>query len=97
RGYISASVPALKPVAGVAGDVVCAQADAVLINGIPVAARRPHDPSGRPLPRLEGCKTLGAEQIFVLSTYAPDSFDGRYFGPISTALVLEKVTPLWTF
>lgn len=97
RRYIPASVPALKPIAAVAGDAVCAHNDTITINGIRVASRRQNDPSGRPLPSWNGCQTLATDQIFVLSTYAADSYDGRYFGPVSTSAILEKVAPLWTF
>ena len=49
------------------------------------------------MPLWSGCQTLTPNQIFLLSTYAPDSFDGRYFGLSRTSDIIEKVTPVWTF
>jgi conjugative transfer signal peptidase TraF len=96
RRYLPYRVPALKPVAAIAGDTVCASADSISINGTPVATRNTADHLGRELPSWHGCQTLTTAQLFLLSTYAPDSFDGRYFGPTDTADVIEKVAPLWT-
>jgi type IV secretory pathway protease TraF len=55
------------------------------------------DRFGREIPRWNGCKTLAPDEVFLLSTHAADSFDGRYFGPTSIADIIEKVAPLWTF
>ncbi len=40
---------------------------------------------------------LGPGEVFLLNTAAPDSFDGRYFGPVSTNSIIGKATPLWTW
>lgn len=96
RRYLPVGVPALKPVAAIAGDTVCALADGISINGTAVATRAVTDHLGRVLPSWHGCQTLTAAQVFLLSTYAPESFDGRYFGPSDIADVIEKVAPLWT-
>jgi conjugative transfer signal peptidase TraF len=95
RRYLPLTVPALKPIAASAGDTVCASQDAISINGREVARRAVADHFGRALPTWEGCRTLAPRQVFLLSTHAADSFDGRYFGPSDTADVIEKVTPLW--
>lgn len=97
RRYLPFRVPALKPVAAIAGDRVCASAEGITINGAAVATRTATDHLGRDLPTWDGCQTLTPQQVFLLSTYAPDSFDGRYFGPTDTADVIEKVAPVWTF
>jgi type IV secretory pathway protease TraF len=57
----------------------------------------PTDRQGRPLPVWRGCRTLAADEIFPLSTVLPTSFDGRYFGPIRTSVVLGIARPLWTW
>ena len=97
RGYLPRTVPALKPIAAIAGDVVCADAGSISINGAAVAGRRTADHQEREMPIWNGCKTLSPGQVFLLSTYALDSFDGRYFGVSETADIIEKVTPVWTF
>ncbi len=90
-------MPALKPVAAIAGDEVCARATSISINGVIVAERRAQDNSGRDIPFWTECKTLTVGQVFLLSTYASDSFDGRYFGVSEPTDIIEKVAPVWTF
>jgi conjugative transfer signal peptidase TraF len=97
RGYLPRSVPALKPVAAAAGDVVCASEADISIDGTAVAQRRAKDSQGREMPLWSGCKTLSSDQFLLLSTYASDSFDGRYFGVSERADIIEKVRPVWIF
>ena len=97
RGYLPRTVPALKPVAAVAGDEVCAEDLRIKVNGTDIAERRKEDHQGREMPTWTGCKTLSLGQVFLLSTYALDSFDGRYFGVSEASDIIEKVRPVWTF
>lgn len=97
RGYLPRTVPALKPVAAIAGDEVCAHAQSVTINGKEVVDRRLEDRQNRKMPLWSGCKTLSPGQVFLLSTYAADSFDGRYFGVSEASDIIETVAPVWTF
>jgi conjugative transfer signal peptidase TraF len=89
RNFTDPSDRFIKRIAGSAGDVVCADGAHVTINGERVAARRASDSTGRPLPAWEGCRTLTAEEIFLLGETA-DSFDGRYWG-IVTRSHIESV------
>ena len=95
RGYIPATVPLVKRVAAVAGDTVCAINHAVSIDGRHVADQLTADPLGRPLPDWSGCRTLRSGQIFLLMQGVPDSFDGRYFGPVPVSAVIGRLVPLW--
>ena len=97
RGYLAAGVPILKFVAARAGQQVCRTVDKVTIDGAAVASARDRDSSGRPLPRWDGCRVLGPGEVLLLNTAAPDSFDGRYFGPVSVTSIIGKATPLWTW
>ncbi len=97
RHYLPVDVPALKRVRAVAGATVCAADTSISIDGVPIAARRLADGLGRPLPTWSGCQTLTDGQIFLLSEASADSFDGRYFGPISSTQLIAKVRPLWTY
>lgn len=94
RHYLPRTVPMIKIVAAVDGDVVCASGDAVWINGRKVAGRLRADFQGRPMPRWAGCHHLIGNDIFLLNARVRDSFDGRYFGVVDRGLVLGKVRPL---
>lgn len=94
RGYLPANVPAVKRVAAVAGDTVCAIGPVVSINGVRVAERRRRDALGRRLPWWEGCATVGPRQVFLLTAEVPGSFDGRYFGPSALDDILGRAHPL---
>jgi conjugative transfer signal peptidase TraF len=94
RGYLAETALLIKPVAARAGDVVCRHDAAVSINGRAVAHAWTVDGSGRPLPRWAGCVSLAAGQVIALSP-RPDSFDGRYFGPIDHSHVIGTARPVW--
>lgn len=95
RRYLPRGVPMVKRIAAAEGDKVCAIGRAVSINGKPVATRRRFDHEGRVLPWWRGCVRLRAGELFLLMRGAPDSFDGRYFGPIGADAVIGKAHPLW--
>lgn len=94
RHYLPANVPLLKRIAGRDGDEVCALGYEIFVNGRRVAQRRSADRKGRPLPWWTGCEHLQDGRVFLLMD-APDSFDGRYFGPISETAIIGKAVPLW--
>ena len=95
RGYLPESVPLVKRVAAMASDNVCVRDHAVSIDGRHVADQLAVDAEGRPLPAWAGCRTLGPDEIFLLMADVPDSFDGRYFGPVPTNAIIGKLVPLW--
>lgn len=95
RGYLPRGVPMLKHVTAVEGQVVCRSGRVVTIDGKRVAEARPHDRMGRPLPRWSGCRRLRSGEIFLLNPASPDSFDGRYFGPVSARAIIAVLTPRW--
>jgi conjugative transfer signal peptidase TraF len=97
RGYLPRSVPAVKGIAGLAGDRICGHGRRVLINDRPAATRLPADGQGRPLPSWEGCWTLGPREVFLLNGRAGASFDGRYFGAADAGAVIGRLVPLWTW
>jgi conjugative transfer signal peptidase TraF len=95
RGYLPANVHLVKRVAALDGNAVCARDRAVTIDGRPVGQQRVADGQGRPLPAWDGCRALGPGEFFLLMEGVPDSFDSRYFGPISTEAVIGRLVPLW--
>lgn len=97
RRYLPPSVPVVKRVAALAGDLVCANSGVVVINDRVAADTLLIDREGRPLPAWEGCRVLAPGEVFLLMENVPASFDGRYFGPISSAAVIGRLMPLWTW
>ncbi len=96
RHYLPLDVPLAKRIAGIEGDTVCADDDAIMINGELVARRLTFDRSGRLLPYWTGCETLSPGEFFLLMPDVPDSFDGRYFGVIGRPDILGRLVPVWT-
>jgi conjugative transfer signal peptidase TraF len=96
RGYLPVGVPLLKRVAAVSGQRVCRFAHGVTIDGKLVGIARARDRRGRPLPVWSGCQRIARNELFFMNPAAPDSFDGRYFGVLSTHSVIGRATPVWT-
>lgn len=94
RGYLPAGVPLIKRITAVAGDHVCAFDGAIIVSGEIVARQRKADRAGRSLPRWNACRELVQGELFLLGD-APDSFDSRYFGPVTSARVIGRLAPLW--
>jgi conjugative transfer signal peptidase TraF len=82
RNFTDAGDRFVKRIAANDGDSVSADGDAIRINDRTVAHRAMHDSQGRALPHWSGCRTLGAGDVFLMGD-TPDSFDSRYFGPVS--------------
>jgi conjugative transfer signal peptidase TraF len=96
RGILSPNTPVLKPIAALAGDLVCRAGLVVRINGRIAAIARALDHRGRRLPTWRGCPRLSTAQVFLLARH-PDSFDSRYYGPLDARLALGIAHPLATF
>jgi conjugative transfer signal peptidase TraF len=84
RNFTDAGDRFIKRIAANDGDSVCAEGETIRINDRTVAHRALHDSQGRALPHWSGCRTLSADQVFLMGD-TPDSFDSRYFGPVSAA------------
>ncbi len=95
RGYVPATVPLVKRVAALSGETVCAISHSITIEGRHVADQLLIDRLGRALPTWSGCRTLAQGEVFLLNEDVPDSFDGRYFGPVPISAIIGKLTPLW--
>jgi conjugative transfer signal peptidase TraF len=96
RHYLPTNVPLLKRIAAVRGQRVCRLKHGVTIDGNFAGVARARDRLGRPLPVWAGCRTLRVGELFVMNPAAPDSFDGRYFGPLRLDTVIGRATPVWT-
>lgn len=95
RRYIPSNVPLIKRIAAGPGDTVCARGFSIAIDGRRVARRRLADGRGRALPWWTGCRTLTSGECFLLMAESPNSFDGRYFGPVPLSSILGRATLLW--
>jgi len=96
RGYLPLGTPLVKRIAALSGDDVCAFKDAVIVNGRVVARRLEKDGAGWLLPRWNDCRELAGDELFLLMEDVQDSFDSRYFGPVSAVNVIGRLVPLWT-
>jgi type IV secretory pathway protease TraF len=96
RPWHAAWVPLLKPVAGVAGDVVCHRDHTLFVNSVdfgPVYETA----HGKPLPHIAaGCVVVPDAHVFLASP-APKSLDGRYVGATPVRTLTAQALPLWTW
>ena len=88
-------VPLLKPVAAVAGDLVCLWDHGLFVAGQwygPVW----REAAGRPLPQIRGCLRVPEGAVFLASPF-PKSLDGRYWGITPVADLTAQAIPLITW
>lgn len=95
RGYLPGRALLLKPIIAVGGGRICRWRNQVFVNGVLRAQSVDFDSRGRRLPAWTGCVTLAADQALVLGR-PHDSFDSRYFGPISVGAIVGRAIPIWT-
>lgn len=95
RGYLPTTVPLLKPVAAVAPQRVCVRQRKVIVDGKVVATQLSRDRHDRALPAWLACRRLHHDELFLLSSFSVESFDSRYFGPVSSNAVIGRALPLW--
>ncbi|MGE0294563.1 MAG: S26 family signal peptidase [Hyphomonadaceae bacterium] len=93
RDYADRSDRFLKRVAATEGQLVCAEDEMISIDGVQVATRIERDLGGRPLPTWSGCRRLAVGELFLLGDTV-DSFDGRYWGPVTRNLIEGVWTPI---
>lgn len=96
RGYLPSGVPLLKHVMALPGAEVCRIGSRITVNGTPLGMARARDRMGRDLPVWRGCRALAAGEVFLMNPDAPDSLDGRYFGPLPVTSITARLSPLWT-
>lgn len=96
RGYIPRGVPLLKHVVALEGALVCRSGDRITVDHRRLGDAHAQDFHGRDLPVWRGCHRLEAGEVFLMNPDAPDSLDGRYFGPLPLTAITARLTPLWT-
>jgi len=95
RRYLTLGVPLIKHVAALSGEIVCRSGFTITVNGIAEAQALDRDARGRKLPVWQGCCTVRSGEVFLMNAGVPDSFDGRYFGPVPDSTIIGSATPLW--
>lgn len=96
RGYLPRGVPLLKHVVALEGALVCRSGDRITVDHRRLGYAHAQDRNGRDLPIWQGCHRLGTGEVFLMNPEAPDSLDGRYFGPLPRTAITARLTPLWT-
>jgi len=105
RGYLpygfgcpGGFAPLFKIAMALPGDVVNATPEGITINGQPIAntSRLTTDGEGRALPPLPESGEVPPGKVWLLSDYAPRSWDSRYFGPVPLGTVYGLARPVWT-
>jgi conjugative transfer signal peptidase TraF len=96
RRYLPPGVPLVKRVLGLAGATICRRGAAIIAYDHQYGEARERDRLGRPLPVWQGCRMLAESEIFLMNWDAPDSLDGRYFGPLPLNSIVARALPLWT-
>ncbi|MEQ8921581.1 MAG: S26 family signal peptidase [Roseovarius confluentis] len=96
RGYLPRGVPFLKHVVALEGALICRSGDRISVDHRVLGHAHAQDRNGRDLPIWQGCHRLGAGEVFLMNPDAPDSLDGRYFGPLPRTAITARLRPLWT-
>jgi conjugative transfer signal peptidase TraF len=96
RGYLPKGVPLLKRVLALPGQTVCRTDRTITVDGIVMGEALERDRRGRTLPRWRGCRTVPADEVFLMNWRSQDSLDGRYFGTLPGAAIVGRAEPLWT-
>lgn len=96
RGYLPRGVPLIKRVLALPGTKVCRAGMTIIAYDHAYGEAQARDRFGRDLPRWQGCREIGNGEVFLMNWDAPDSLDGRYFGPLPLSSITARVTPLWT-
>ena len=81
RRYLPENVWLLKPLAATEPSIICRFGQYVFIDGKLAAKAQIADKLGRQMPVWKGCTRLDKSDL-LLFAHQPDSFDGRYFGPV---------------
>jgi conjugative transfer signal peptidase TraF len=96
NGYLPVGVLMLKRVLALPGQTVCRKALTISVDEIDMGEAMSRDTRGRPLPVWQGCRVVGADELFLMNWQSADSLDGRYFGFVPNSSVIGKALPVWT-
>ncbi|EAT5352689.1 conjugative transfer signal peptidase TraF [Salmonella enterica] len=105
RGYIGSGFcpggygEMMKRILAAKGDEVAFRDDGVYVNGqaLPYSKPLSVDPGGRELPAIREVYTLSKSELLLMTDRSPSSFDGRYFGAVTTSQIISAVSPVITW
>jgi conjugative transfer signal peptidase TraF len=88
-----------KPVAALPGDAVELTRQGVFVNGQLLPNSRPMNKTGKgqKLNPIFGRFMVQPGTVWLVSSYHPQSFDSRYFGPVSNLQLGEIARPVQTY
>ncbi|PVZ82670.1 conjugative transfer signal peptidase TraF [Serratia sp. S1B] len=103
RGYIGSGFcpggygEMMKKILAAKGDEVAFHHNGVYVNGqlLPYSKPLSVDPGGRPMRIRNEVLTLGKSELLLMTDQSPSSFDGRYFGTVTTSQVISTITPVF--
>lgn len=96
RGYLARGVPLLKRVLALPGQMVCRTGRTITVDGKTVGDALDRDRLGRVLPDWQSCRIVADSEVFLMNWQSTNSFDGRYFGPLSASTIVGRAVPLGT-
>jgi conjugative transfer signal peptidase TraF len=96
NGYLPIGVPMLKRVLALPGQTVCRKGLTISVDAVDMGEALARDSRGRPMPVWQGCRVVGADELFLMNWQSEDSLDGRYFGLVPHSSVIGKAVPVWT-
>ena len=95
RNWVPSSGLLVKYVFAIPGDDVCIRSGAVWINNKKIGKVYRFYAGEKKLPQTKICGRLKSDQYLLLSNRKQRSFDGRYFGAISSHNILGRAIPLF--
>ena len=95
RGYLAMGLPILKHILALPGQSVCRTGRTITVDETALGNALDRDSRGRSLPLWQGCRIVGAGEVFLMNRQSECSFDGRYFGLLPASTIVGRLTPLW--
>jgi conjugative transfer signal peptidase TraF len=96
NGYLPIGVLMLKRVLALPGQTVCREGQTISVDAIEMGEALSRDRREVPLPIWQGCRVVGADEVFLMNWQSQGSLDSRYFGPVPQSSVIGKAQPVWT-
>jgi len=102
RGGRGDATQFIKPIAAGPGDEICAfetmTGKWLIVDNKIVLSIHSTDKEGNPLPNfmMDDCRNLDMNEWLPIGMH-PDSFDGRYFGPVKAEEIEGSYEPLMVF
>ncbi|NKB82782.1 MAG: hypothetical protein GKS05_13320 [Nitrospirales bacterium] len=94
--HLNPGATLLKIIIAGPGDEACTTNGSLVINGEVWGHIYRTDSRGNPIPLIPFCDPVPDGHVLV-GTHHERSFDSRYFGPISTQMIMGNAHPLLTF